>query len=192
MRESLRRIAFVLAGVFACVSSSWAASPRDDKDKTVQLAELKSTAPADWTEQPSTSSMRLKQFALPGNGGKDAAELTIYFFGKGSGGSAEANIKRWREMFTPAEGKKADEHGKVDKFKVGDVDITYLDVDGTYLTKVPPFAPNAKTVAKPGHRMLAVVFECKNGPYFIRLVGPSATVEKHKKNFDEWLKAFRE
>ena len=67
----------------------------------------------------------------------------------------------------------------------------YFDVQGTYLSKFPPFAPNAKTITKPDHRMLGIIFESNNGPYFIRVVGPSATVEHHKKGFDEWLKSFK-
>jgi hypothetical protein len=192
MRRSLLKLIFVLAGVAIYLAPARAASPRDDKDRTVKLDSFRSKAPADWVEEPSTSRMRLKQFKLPGGAGQEPAELTIYFFGKGSGGSAEDNVKRWRAMFTSADGKKSADLGKVEKFKVGDVDITYLDVHGTYLTKVPPFAPNAKTVATPGQRMLAVVFESKDGPYFLRLVGPAATVEKQKKSFDEWLKAFKE
>jgi len=94
-------------------------------------------------------------------------------------------------MFTTAEGKKSDDMGKVETMKVGDVKVTYLDIQGTYLSKFPPNAPNAKTVAKPDHRMLAVMFESKNGPFFIRVVGPSQTVERHKKGFDEWLKSFK-
>ncbi len=94
-------------------------------------------------------------------------------------------------MFTTADGKKKDEMGKVDTMKIGGVKVTYLDIQGTYLSKVPPFSPNAKTVAKPDQRMLGIVFEGKEGPYFIRVVGPSQTVERHKKAFDEWLKNFK-
>ncbi|HEV8062125.1 MAG TPA: hypothetical protein VGP68_19765, partial [Gemmataceae bacterium] len=162
-----------------------------DKGVMVTLDGLHSKAPADWVEETPSSQMRVNQFKLPGANGKDSADLGIYYFGGGQGGSADANVKRWRDMFTTADGKKKDEMGKVDTMKIGDVKVTYLDIQGTYLSKVPPFSPNAKTVAKPDHRMLAVVFEGKDGPYFIRVVGPSQTVEHHKKGFDEWLKNFK-
>ncbi len=162
----------------------------DDKGTVVEIDGLKSKSPGDWVEEATTSQMRVKQFKLPAEG-KEPAELTIYFFGKGGGGGVDANVKRWRDMFTTAEGKKSDDLGKVEKLKVGDVDVTYLDIHGTFLSRVPPFAPNAKTVAKPDQRMLAIVFESKNGPYFIRVVGPAATVERQKKAFDEWLKSFK-
>jgi hypothetical protein len=189
MRGRVLTLAFL--GLFSCCWAAPATEPRDDKDNVVTLDGLKSKAPADWVKEQPSSQMRVGQFKLPGANGKDPAELSIYFFGEGQGGSADANVKRWRDMFTTAEGKKSDDLGKVDITKIGDVKVTYLDVQGTYLSRVPPLAPNAKIVAKPDHRMLGVIFESKNGPYFIRVVGPSATVEKHKKGFDEWLKSFK-
>jgi hypothetical protein len=44
---------------------------------------------------------------------------------------------------------------------------------------------------RPEHRMLAVVWQSKNGPYFMRLVGPRKTVERYKPGFDAWLRRFR-
>lgn len=180
-----------LLSLLSCCWIASATDPRDDKDNIVTLGDVKSKAPAEWVKEAPSSQMRVSQFKLPGAGGKDPAELSVYFFGQGQGGTADANVKRWRDMFTTAEGKKSDDLGKVDTFKVGDAKVTYLDIQGTYLSKFPPFAPNAKTVAKPDHRMLGIIFEGKNGAYFIRAVGPAATVEHHKKGFDEWLKSFK-
>jgi hypothetical protein len=69
--------------------------------------------------------------------------------------------------------------------------VTCLDVQGTYLSKFPPFDPNAKVVRKDNYRRLGVVFDSPNGPYFITLTGPGRTVEANKKAFDDWLKAFK-
>ena len=164
---------------------------RDDKGVVVTLDGLSSKAPAEWVEEKPSSQLRVNQFKLPGVNGKEPAELGITFFGEGQGGPVDANVKRWRDMFTTADGKKSDDMGKVETLKVGDVKVTYLDIQGTFLSKVPPFAPNAKTVIKPDHRMLSVIFASKNGPYFIRVVGPTETVDHYKKGFDEWLKNFK-
>jgi hypothetical protein len=122
---------------------------------------------------------------------KASAELIIFYFGPGGGGSAEENIKRWKGMIAPPQGKKIDDVAKVDKFKVGDVKVTYLDVEGTYLAKERPFDPNSKVERKPDYRMLGVVFESPKGPYFMRVTGPAKTVAEQKKAFDEWLKNFK-
>jgi hypothetical protein len=74
---------------------------------------------------------------------------------------------------------------------VGSVPVTYLDVNGTYLSKFPPFDPNAQVTPRPNWRMIGVIFESEKGPYFIRLIGPADTVAYHKKGFDEWLRGFK-
>jgi hypothetical protein len=164
----------------------------DRKGAAVEIDGLKSQTPAAWLDQKPANKMRFKQFRLPPEKkGEDAAELVIFFFGTGQGGSASDNIDRWKSTFVAEKGKKIDDVAKTEIFKVSGVDVTYLDVSGTYLSKFPPFDPNAKTVKKPNYRLLGVVFESANGPYFIKLTGPAGTVEHYKKGFDEWLKAFK-
>ena len=182
---------FCILGLMA--SRGAADEKKNDQQGTlVTIDGLQSRTPADWEEGTPTTKMRFKQFKLPGaRKGDAAAELVIFFFGTGQGGSAEDNITRWKAQFEPPRGKKIDDVAKSNSFKVSGVDVTYLDVSGTYLSKFPPFDPNAKTVRKPNYRMLGVVFESKDGPYFIKLTGPEDTVAHHKKGFDEWLKAFK-
>ncbi len=157
----------------------------DEGDKVVTLDGLKSRPPKEWVEQETTSQMRVKQYRLPAaEGDKEPAEVVIFYF-QGQGGSAQDNVKRWKGMFL------APDVAKESTFKVGDVNVTYLDVSGTYKQSTAPFNPNAKVVQKPNYRMLGVVFESKNGPYFIRMVGPANTVAKYKQGFDDWLKGFK-
>jgi hypothetical protein len=182
-------------GAFACGSCLDESSAQEGKGTVVAIDGLQSRTPADWKEEepPEISRrMRFKQFRLPRvKGDKDDAELVIFFFGPGGGGSAEANIERWKGLMVPPEGKKIDDVSKVEKLKVGAVSVTALDVHGTYLYKERPFDPNAQAVKRPDYRLIGVVFESPKGPYFMRLVGPAKTVEQHKKGFDEWLRAFK-
>jgi hypothetical protein len=173
-------------------ASNPGAASAGDKGTVVELDGLKSTAPANWKEEVPKGNLRMAQFRLPKvDGDPGDAELVIFFFGKGSGGSTADNLKRWKDKFVAPEGKKSDDLAKVDKFKVGNVDIVYADIKGTFLYKNPPFDPNAKTERRPDYRMLGVIFESPNGPYFITLTGPGRTIEQHKKAFDEWLKNFK-
>jgi hypothetical protein len=119
------------------------------------------------------------------------AELAIFFFGEGGGGSVNDNISRWKSQFAPPSGKTIDDVSKVEKFKVGPAELTYLDVHGTFLSKFPPFDPNAKTVRKENYRRFGVHFACEGGPFFITLTGPAATLEPNKKAFDDWRKNFK-
>jgi hypothetical protein len=174
----------------------WSSQAADDKKGTkVIIDNLTSVAPAEWKEEkPPASSrgMRFKQFRLP-KVGKDKrdAEFIIFYFGEGSGGSAQENVKRWKTMFTPPKGKKIDDVAKVEEFKVSKVPVTYLDISGTYKFKAAPFVPDSRAELLPDYRMFGVVFESEKGPYFFRLVGPSKTVTHYKKQFDAFLKAFK-
>ena len=133
--------------------------------------------------------MRFLQFKLPhAKDDKTDAEVVIF---KGITGSVKDNVKRWKEMFIPPEGKTLDDVSKVTELKVGDVMVTYLEVSGTYLYKARPFDPNAKPEKLEGYRMLAVVFDGPKNPYHIRLVGPAKTVEQNQKGFEEWIRGFK-
>ena len=176
-------------GVLACGAGTHAG---EGKGTEVTLDGLKSRTPAGWKMQPASNKLRAYQFQVPrADGDKEDAELVIFYFGEGSGGTAADNLKRWKGMFQPPEGKKIDEVSKVEKFKVGDVPVTSLDVSGTYLYKFPPFAPNAKVQKKADFRRFGVIFESPKGPYFITLTGPAKTMAQQKKGFDGWVKGFK-
>lgn len=170
-----------LAGVLLLTHAAGA----DDTGAVVKLGSLQSAAPASWKQQKPGNRLRAYQFAV------GDADLAIFFFGEGSGGSADDNIKRWKSQFQPPEGKTIDDVSKVEKFKVGPAELTLLDIHGTFLSKNPPFDPNAKTVRKDNYRRFGVYFACDGGPYFITLTGPAATLERNRKSFDDWLKNFK-
>jgi hypothetical protein len=149
----------------------------------VELAGMKAKPPAAWKQEAPSNSMRLTQFKLPKADGDDTdAELAVFFL-KGSG-SLEDNLKRQTAKF------KNGGEAKTDKIKVGTIEATYQDITGTFLSKFPPFDPNAKVTEKPDYRQLYVVFD-KEGQYYLTLLGPKKTVEKHKKDFEDWLKNFK-
>src|SRR5262249_33177003 len=133
--------------------------------------------------------MRFAQFRLPkAKDDKDDAELVIF---KGLGGSAKANVARWKEQFVAPAGKKIDDVAKVAEIKIGGRTATLLDISGSYKYKARPIDPDEKAVLKPGYRMLAIHFEGPEETYHIKVTGPAATIEHHKKGFDEWIKAFK-
>jgi hypothetical protein len=185
----MKRTAWLFMAALALCGQS---AGGDDKGTVVTLDGLKSRTPANWKVQRPSNEMRAYQFLIPrAEGDKKDAELVIFFFGAGSGGTAADNIKRWKGQFDPPQGKTIEQVSKLEKFKVGDVDIAYLDISGTYLYKFPPFAPNAKVTPLPGYRSLGVYFGSKNGPYFIKMTGAAKTVAQNKKGFDDWVKSFK-
>ncbi len=181
-------LSFVIGTLLAVVTTAVA----QEKGVVVKLDNLQSQAPAEWKSEKPQFNTRLHQFRLPkADGDKEDAEITVSYFGQGQGGGLAENLTRWKGQFTPPQGKAIDDVAKVEKMKLGDVEVTQLDISGTYKSRNPPFAANAKEELKPDWRMQAIYIPAKNGPYFIRLIGPAKSVEKHKKSFDEWVKAFK-
>src|SRR5262245_11522053 len=163
----------------------------DDSGKgtKVDLDGMTSATPSSWVKESPTSKMRYAQFKVPKKGDdKDDGEIVIF---KGLGGSADANIKRWKDMFVPARGKTIDDVAKVTDIKIAGYDAKMLDVEGTYKFNPAPLNPKSKTVDKPGYRMIAIQLEGPKDVYHIRLTGPAKTVEEHKKGFDEWIKGYK-
>jgi hypothetical protein len=180
------RVPWFAAAAIVAVAGLAAA---DDKDKgtVVTLDGLSSRTPAEWKKEEPANNLRLGQFALPkAKDDKMDGELVIF---KGFGGTAKENVERWKKQFLPPKDKKIDDVAKVEDFKVGDVKVTYLDIEGTYLFKAKPMDPKAEE--RPDYRMLAVQFEGPKDVYHIKLTGPAKTVEQHKKGFDDWIKAFK-
>ncbi len=172
--------ASVLTAVFA--SAVGAA----DKGVAVEWGGLKSTTPTGWKEETPSNKMRLAQFKLAKETG-DPEDAELALFASPGGGTVEANLDRQVKKFELA----ADKKPAVSKIKIGKEDATYQDISGTFLKKFPPFDPNAKVTKVENYRQIYVIFEGKDAVYSLTLLGPAKTVEKHKKEFDEWLKNFK-
>jgi len=168
------RLLYAAALLAVPFASAYAA----DKGTTVDLAGMKSTTPAEWKEEQPSSNMRMAQFKL------DDAELALFVFPGGSG-TVEQNLKRQEAKFDA--GAKSD----VSEIKIGDAKGTYQDIKGTFIKKFPPFAPDAKITKMTDYRQIYVVFEAGGKQYYMTLLGPAKTIEKHKAGFDGWLKNFK-
>lgn len=146
-----------------------------------QAGTLTFSKPAAWKERASSSSMRVAEFVVPRTAGdSEDAELIVYYFG-GSGGTVEANLDRWTKQFQTAK-EPVRSTSSVNGLK-----LTSLAVSGTYVAEVRPGA--AERHNKPGFQMRATVVETPKGPYFIKLTGPSATIDKAGPAFDQFLKS---
>jgi hypothetical protein len=175
----------IFLGTFVTLAVALPARAADGED--VDLGGLKSKAPAAW-KKAEPGRMQMAAFDLPkADGDKEGAKLLIFYGGPAGMGDKEGNIKRYKGMFKAPAGDKA----KVETTKVGKSEVTSVDVTGTYLFKAAPFDPNAKAEEKPDFRMIAVIFETPKGPYYLRFIGPQKSVEKNKKDFDEWVKNFK-
>lgn len=147
---------------------------------------LKFNVPTGWVEQTPSSPMRKGQFGLPKADGDPAdAELVVFYFGAGQGGSAEANIDRWIGQISQPDGSSSKEKAKTSKKTVAGLPVTLVDVNGTYQPLMMP--GGGQQGPNPGYRMMAAVVETTEGPWFFKLVGPEKTVAKWASSFDQFI-----
>jgi hypothetical protein len=140
-----------------------------------------------WVVEKPTSAMRKAQFRLP-HVEKDAedASLVVYFF-SGQGGDLQANLDRWCGQFQQPDGKSSSDVLKSSTRTVNGMNVHEADLSGTYVAETAP--GSGEHVRKEGWRMLAAILEAKDGPYYAKLVGPSATVAKWEESFRSFVNA---
>ena len=151
--------------------------------KTIKFLGLTSTLPAAWIEQEPSSSMRLAQFRVPGVESEGDANLILYYFGQGQGGSAEANIARWQSQFSKP-GGGAVEPG-ITTMEVNGMPVTVVELRGDY-ARSTGMGPGA--IAAPEQVLLASIVEAPRGNIYIQLHGPAGTVLSQRESYLEFIR----
>src|SRR5512147_62942 len=152
-----------------------------------QAGGLTWTAPPEWKSQGERP-MRAATYSIPAaKGDAEPAELAVFYFGQGSGGGVDANVKRWIEQFQKADGTSAAKDAKVKKEKIAGLPATAVEVKGTYLggSMMGPSTP------KPGYRLLGAIVEGPGGNVFFKLTGPEKTVSSAEKPFRKLLEGLK-
>lgn len=170
--------------IVACVVLAAGAVFAEDV-KRQQDAGLRYSVPMAWTRVPAPSDMRAAQFTIPAEGGGDAGELVLFFFGAGQGGGVEQNLQRWYGQFQQPDGKPSSEAAVVTIRTINGLKVTAVDLSGTYSGMSA--RGGAPAAAKPDYRMLAAVVEGEGGPWFFRATGPSKLMAAAKPAFDAML-----
>lgn len=147
------------------------------------------TAPKGWAEQ-GPRPMRAATYVIPAaKGDAEPAELGVFYFGQGQGGSVDANLKRWIGQFEQPDGGPSDKAAKTTKEKIGGLDVTLVEVTGTYTASMGPMSPVKDK--KPGYRLLGAIVEGPQGPLFFKLTGPDKTVSGARPAFQKMLKTLK-
>lgn len=144
------------------------------------------TAPAGWVSETPTSTMRKAQFKLPHQGSdKEDAKLVVFLFGPGQGGPVEDNLMRWAGEYEQPDGKKSSDVMTRSTRKVNGLDVTEMDVSGTFIAETAP--GSGERVRKEGWRTLAAIVQSPAGSYFVKLTGPVATVAHWESSFHQYV-----
>lgn len=183
-------LAFTLAAGPAIGGSMLAsASPGElhAQGTTVTLLDYHTTVPADWTSRTPSSSMRLAEYVTPGLGGGTGAEVVVYFFGKGQGGSVESNLARWKSQFSTPDGSPVPE--TVTQDSTGAFPITFAEYRGTYARGIGAGSPADQS--RPGQTLVAGIVETPRGTLFIQLFGPMASVAAQREALVRFVAGLR-
>ncbi len=131
--------------------------------------------PAAWNRLEPRSAMRLLEAEIPGADGP--GEISAYFFGPGSGGGAAANIDRWKGQVVPDPG--APEPAAQSLEREG-VRLTWIELEGTVKASTIGSFP---TTDLPDAALFGAVIEAPGGPWYLRAVGPGATMREQRQAF---------
>lgn len=156
-------------------------APATDGKPALPPAEIEWTKPAAWKEMPARM-MRKATYEASGDAGP--AELAIFYFGPGQGGSVEENVQRWIGQFQglPA-GKAVRDQMEVNGLHV----FTVRVLEGTFASGMP----GAPAEPKESWGMNAAIVETPSGAYYFKMTGPAATVTAEEGRFSELLESVR-
>lgn len=189
----LQALLFVSLSLAACSGNTQEVQP--DSPATAPAAPMEQVAGIQWRtpegwQREASRPMRAATYTIrAAEGDREDAECAVYYFGEGQGGSVEANIRRWIGQFEQPDGKPIGEDTETEKRAIGGLDVTTLELSGTYLASAGPMAPVREK--KPEFRMLGAIVEAPLGPVFFKMVGPANTVTKAEDDFEAMLKALK-
>jgi|SRR5579871_960323 len=157
-------------------------SPLQAQTVRTEAAGLRFTAPSSWRRVPAASDVRAAQWTLPrASEAQEDADLVLFFFGRGKGGSAQDNLDRWYGQFREPDGSPPRDAAVLTIRTVHGLRVTEIDLPGTYAPRGEEGQP------KGGFRLLAAIVEGDEGPWFFKAVGPAATIAQAKPAFEALL-----
>jgi hypothetical protein len=142
---------------------------------TAPKPSLEWQAPERWQLVPNASTMRLATYRVPRAPGDAVdAELSI----TQAGGSVEENANRWIGQFDTASQKSAKRAAR----KVGPLDVTWVEVQGTYSGGMVKDASSGS-----GWALLGAIVSTPGMPHFFKLTGPAKSVLAARGEFDSLI-----
>lgn len=163
---------------FASKSSESVEGILIETDTTGTAEGLMWDVPAGLRQVVPSSSMRVVQYELSApEEGVRPAELSLFFFGPGFGGTVTENIRRWSGQFERPDRKDVVEMAIIDSFTTeSGLNVTTVRLEGTYQ---PATMGSERTFVNPKWALHGAVIEGDGGPWFFKAVGPGTVIEHH-------------
>ncbi|MHC5024814.1 MAG: hypothetical protein ACYTGG_13075 [Planctomycetota bacterium] len=138
--------------------------------------------PGTWIWHPPQNRMRTANWTIPGRDGSDMAELVVFAFPAGDGGTREQNIQRWASRFRAPDGAAVEPVTR--ELEVAGLPVTLVELIGDHMKMGAAWFT-------PDQMLLGGIVERSEGMVFIRLTGPTATVEAHRAAFERLILGLR-
>ena len=169
-------------------SAASTAKPEGETLPAAAASELVFTLPDGWIAEAPAVPLRKVQARVP-RVGIDAhdAELTVLWRGTVGMGPLEAQLTRWSQQFTQVDGASSRERLKLTNRTIGGRAVTEAELEGTCVAERVP--GSAERWNEPEWKLLGAVIESEFGPYYVRLVGPRATVDAAASGFRALLQS---
>ena len=158
-----------------------------DKKQSINGGGITFDVPAGWKSSRPSSTMRRAQLSIPPVAGdKDSCEVVLFAF-PGGAGSVDANIERWAGQFRGANDAPPKPVSKVEKGQ--NTEVTRVEISGRY---VAPLMPGSReTVDKPNYKLVGAIVVTPEISYFLKVVGPEATMKAAAKDFDALIASMK-
>ena len=127
--------------------------------------------------------MRAANYTVPGRDGAEAAQVVVFYFGPGQGGSVENNVLRWRQQFKPNPDGTLQEP-RTETFEAGGMQVTLVELAGEWQRM-------GASWYTPDQLFLSAIVESPGGRVFIRFAGAAATVEANREEFNTMIRGLR-
>ena len=153
-------------------------------------APLAFETPPGWVAEEPGSEMRKAQYRVPSaQDGVEDATCVVYYFGAGGGGGVDANVERWCSQFEQPDGRASKDVVVRSERQVSGMPVHDVELGGTFVAETAP--GSGERVNEPNYRMLASIVESDHGAYYVKLVGPEATVQAHASAFRGFVAGVR-
>lgn len=179
-RAGVVRRTFFLAQLVASLTAI--AAPTAAAQAILTLLDYQTTVPPGWAPRAPSSTMRLAEYTLLQDPA-GTAEVVVYFFGKGQGGNVDANLARWKEQFSTADGTPVTV--RVMRETSGPFPLTFAEYRGNYRRGVGTGSTDS---VRTGQTLVAGIAETPRGTLFIQLFGNTARVAEAKPAFLQFVR----
>jgi len=174
----------------AAATPAPAPAPAEPAAARVAGAPLVFTAPAGWSSEAPSNTMRKAQFRAPRAAGDgEDGECVVFYFGEGGGGGVDANLERWCGQFAQPDGSNSSAKLVRSERSVNGMKVHEVELAGTFVAETSP--GSGVRVNKPDFALRGAIVESDHGAYFVKFTGPAATVAQQADAFRSLVSTVR-